>query len=144
MSKNVRIYEGCHIRKAKGITLEEGVCIGPHVLLDGRMGLSIKENAILAYECIIWTMNHDYNDVHFGVKGGHVEIGAYAWICSRSIVLPGIKIGEGAIVASGALVTKDVAPYTIVGGVPAKVIGKREKKKYYYGYKKSKDFSHFS
>ena len=61
-------------------------------------------------------------------KGALTEIGEYAWICSRSIILPGVKVGEGAVVASGAVVTKDVPPYTIVGGVPAKVIGKRERK----------------
>ena len=78
-------------------------------------------------EAIIWTLNHDYNDIHFCGKGASTEIGTYAWICSRSIILPGIKIGEGAIVASGAVVTKDVPTFTIVGGIPAKVIGKRGK-----------------
>lgn len=64
----------------------------------------------------------------------------YAWICSRSIILPGVKVGEGAVVASGAVVTKDVPPYTIVGGVPAKVIG--ERKGYQYGYHFKDDTSH--
>ena len=134
MSSNVRIYEGFHIREPQGIVIEDGVSIGPHVLLDGRMGLRIKKNAVIAYEAIIWTLNHDYNDINFGSKGGAVEIGEYAWICSRSIILPGLKIGNGAIVASGAIVTKDVEPYSIVAGIPAKVIGHREIKDYKYGY----------
>ena len=62
-------------------------------------------------------------------------IGKYAWVCSRSIILPGITVGEYAVVASGAIVTKDVPPYAIVAGIPAKVVGYREKKKYEYGYK---------
>lgn len=69
---------------------------------------------------MIWTLHHDYNDIHFGVKGGRVEIGDYSWICSCAIILPGVKIGERSVVAAGAVVCKDVEPYSIVGGVPAK------------------------
>lgn len=55
----------------------------------------------------------------FAEKGASTEIGAHAWICSEAIILSGIKIGEGAIVASGAAVPKDVTPYSIVVGIPA-------------------------
>lgn len=119
----------------KNFIIHKGVSVGPGVLLDARRGLEIGENTVIAYEAIIWTLNHDYNDIHFGGKGGKVTIGAYVWICSRSIILPGITIGEGAVIASGAVVTKDVPPYSVVAGVPAKVIGHREKKNYDYGYK---------
>ena len=120
----------------------DGCSIGTRVLLDGRLGLEVGKSVTFGYECIIWTMNHDYNDLNFIVKGGPVKIGDYAWICSRSIVLPGITIGEGAVVASGAIVTKDVPPYSIVAGIPAKVVGQREKKKYEYGYNASNDYMH--
>ena len=56
----------------------------------------------------------------------------FVWIGSRSIILPGVKIGEGAIVAAGAVVTKDVLPYTVVGGIPAKQIAIRDRKNYDY------------
>lgn len=143
-SPMIRIYAGVHIRSPKNIKIEDGVSIGPKVLLDGRKGLTIGKNAVIAYEAIIWTLNHDYNDIHFCSKGAPVNIGAYAWICSRSIILPGINIGEGAIVASGAIVTKDVPPYSIVAGIPAKVIGLREKKEYDYGYKANIKTDHCS
>ena len=143
MTRNVRFYQGFHIRKPSNIIIREGVSIGPKVLLDGRCGLEIGNNVVIGYEAIIWSLNHDYNDEHFKGKGGKVSIGDYAWICSRSIILPGIQIGEGAIVASGAVVTKDVAPYTIVGGIPARVIGKRDNKEYQYGYNASKVIEYF-
>ena len=144
MDKNVKIYEGFHIREPQNIIIEEGASIGPHVLLDGRKGLTIGKSAVLGYECIIWTLNHDYNNLNFCGKGAPVSIGDYAWICSRSIILPGITIGNGAVVASGAVVTKDVPPFTIVGGIPAKVIGRREEKNYSYGYKRLSDTNHFA
>lgn len=126
------IFEGFHVRNPKGITLEGGANIGPKVLLDGRCGLTIGKSAVIAYESIIWTLNHDYNDIHFAAKGGPVNIGEYAWVCSRSIILPGINIGMGAVVASNAVVTKDVPDFAIVAGVPAKIIGYRERKEYDY------------
>lgn len=140
---NARIYTGFHIRNPKGIIIEDGVSIGPKVLLDGRKGLTIKKSAVIGYGAIIWTLNHDYNDIHFCGKGAPVTIGPYAWVCSNSIILPGISIGEGAVVASGAIVTHDVPPYTIVGGIPAKVIGQREKKDFDYGYNAENDKMHF-
>lgn len=127
-------YEGFHIRSPQKIRIGEGASIGSRVLLDGRCGLTIGKSVSIGYDAIIWTLNHDYNDIHFSVKGAPVEIGDFAWICSRSIILPGVKIGEGAVVASNAVVTHDVEPYTIVAGIPAKPIGKREKKDYCYGY----------
>ena len=142
-SKDVHFYPGFTIRNPKGLVVEDGVNIGPKCLLDARKGLTIHKNACIAYEAIIWSLNHDYNDLNFSGKGAPTDIGEYSWICSRAIILPGIKIGEGAIVASGAIVTEDVPPYAIVGGVPAKIIGQREKKKYRYGYKSKDDRCHF-
>ena len=133
-SGKAMVYEGFHIRYAKGIKIGKNTTIGPRVLLDGRNGLNIGNNVTLAYEAVIWTMNHDYNDSHFKVCGGSVEIGDYAWICSRAIILPNVKIGRYAVVAAGAVVTKDVPDYAVVGGVPARIIGTREQKDYRYGY----------
>lgn len=143
MSRNVKFYSGFSIRNPKSLIIEDGVSIGPKVLLDARCGLTIKRNAVIAYDAIIWTLNHDYNDVNFCGKGAPVEVGAFAWVCSRSIIMPGIKIGEGAIIASGAIVTHDVPPYSIVAGIPAKIIGKREHNIYKYGYKRSNSYNHF-
>lgn len=125
-------YEGFHVRDPQKIIIGDKVSIGPKVLLDGRCGLTLGNSVVVGYEAIIWTLNHDYNDVHFCGKGAPVEIGDFAWICSRSIILPGIKIGKGAVVASNAVVTKDVPPFAVVGGVPARVIGHREEKEYEY------------
>jgi acetyltransferase-like isoleucine patch superfamily enzyme len=75
----------------------------------------------------VWllTDQHDMNDPGFAEVFGPIEIDDYVWIGSRALVLPGVKIGKGAVVAAGAVVTRDVAPYVVVGGVPARQIGTR-------------------
>ena len=125
IAKNVSIFASVEIRNPKGLSISEGCSIGPRVLLDARKELFIGKNVTIAYDAIIWTLHHDMNSTDFHGCGDKTIIEDYAWICSRSILLPGIHIGKGAVVASGAVVTKDVEPYTIVAGVPAKPIGKR-------------------
>lgn len=109
-----------------------GSTIGFHNMLDSRRGIEIGKNVCLASNVTIWTLHHDYNDANFKVVGAKVTIGDYCWLCSHCIILPGITIGEGAVVASGAVVTKDVEPWTVVGGVPAKKISERKRQKYNY------------
>jgi len=92
----------------------------------------IKRNVTIASEAIIWTLHHDYNDLNFKTVGDKVIIEEYVWICSRAVILPGVTIGRGAVVATGSVVTKNVPPFAIVGGVPAKQIGTREDKNYKY------------
>ena len=132
IGKDVSMFMPKDIRNPKGLIIEQKVSIGPNVLLDCRKNILIEEGAVLAQDVIIWTLHHDYNDDNFKAAGEEVVIGNHAWICSRAIVLPGVKIGKCAVVASGAVVTKDVPDYAIVGGVPAKVIGQRKVKEYKY------------
>lgn len=99
--------------------------IGNDAMLDARNGITIGDNVSLSMGVWIWTMEHNPQDPYYGAIGGPVMINDYAWISCRVVILPGVTIGTGAVVAAGAVVTKDVPPYAIVGGVPAKVIGKR-------------------
>ena len=100
------------------IVVGEHVIIGDSAFLDGRSGLTIGDNVNLGSHVSIYTREHDVNSPTFAETGGPVVIGDRAWVSSHSVVLPGITIGEGAVVAAGAIVTKDVPPYTIVGRQP--------------------------
>ena len=132
ISKKVAMFASVDVRNPKGLTIGNGCSIGPHVLLDARKGLTIGQNVTIAYRATIWTLHHEMNSNDFHGKGDSTVIEEYAWICSNSIILPGVKIGRGAVVASGAVVTKDVAPYDIVGGIPAKKIGERKERNFTY------------
>jgi acetyltransferase-like isoleucine patch superfamily enzyme len=121
------LYYGVEVRHPWKLFIDDSSIIGHHVLLDARKGLTIGKNVNISSEVMIWTLHHDYNDRYFKAIGDCVEIGDYVWICSRAIILPGVKIGKGAVVASGAVVTKNVEEFTIVGGIPAKKIGERSR-----------------
>lgn len=130
MSKNVVLYGGFEIRFPWKIEIGEGTIIGDECKLDGRNGITIGKNVNFSTGAWIWTEQHDINDPMFASNhsGGPVVIYDRAWVSSRSVILPDNTIGEGAVIAAGAVVTKDVPPYAIVGGVPARIIGQRDQK----------------
>ena len=122
----VKFARHLDVRSPYRISIGNYVHINKNVLLDGRDSLTIGNNVDIAQEVNIWTMQHDYNDPQYKAVGKPVVIEDYVWIASRATILPGVKIGRGAVVASCAVVTKDVPPLAIVAGVPAKIIGTRK------------------
>lgn len=119
------IYHGCEIRSPEKITIGKNSAIGDGCILDGRSGLTIGNSVNFSTGVWVWTLQHDHRDKDFGCVGAPVTIEDHAWLSCRTVVLPGVTIGRGAVVAAGAVVTKDVEPFSIVGGVPAKKIGER-------------------
>ncbi len=93
--------------------------------LDARSGLQIGDDVSISPEVVILTTQHDIASRKFALQGRSVTIEDHVWIGMRAMVLPGVTIGRGAVVAAGAVVTKDVAPLDIVAGVPARPIGRR-------------------
>ena len=86
-------------------------------------GIHIGDRALIGHNCVIVTLNHNMDPARrANLLPAPVRIGADAWLGSNVTVLPGMAIGEGAVVAAGAVVTHDVAPRTVVGCVPAKLI----------------------
>jgi len=116
----VSFYNPLHISVGKDSI------IGEKSVLDGRGRLSIGDHVDIASEVMIYNAEHDINDPHFSAEIKPVIVEDYVFIGPRAIILPGVTIKKGAVVAAGAVVTKDVAEYTIIAGIPAKEIGKRK------------------
>lgn len=110
-----------------GLTLGNNVGIGWFAELDARGGITIGDNSVIASHVKIITGSHDIQDPNFTANFAPVKIGERCWIGTSALILEGVTIGDGAVVAAGAVVTKDVEPYTVVGGVPAREIKKRSK-----------------
>lgn len=112
----------------KNIVIGRDTKVGDHAFLDGRDKLIIGDHVDIASQVLIYNSEHDLESMEFKARTEPVEIGDYVFVGPRAIILPGVKIGKGAVVAAGAVVTKDVSDFAIVGGVPAKEIGERKNK----------------
>lgn len=119
------LHVGVRRRGRTQIHIGSNTIVNRGCVLDGRGGLRIGENVSISPHVWILTDEHDLNDPWFAEALGPVEICDYAFVGSRALILPGVTIGRGAAVAAGAVVTKDVPPFHIVGGVPARTIGMR-------------------
>lgn len=128
LGKKAVIYYGAEIRASYNLVIGKGTIIGDNAILDARRGCIIGDNVNFSSGVSLWTDQHDYNDSYFRCmpnKYGPIIVKDRAWIGPGTIILHNVTIGEGAVVAAGAVVTKDVPPFTLVGGVPAKPIAKR-------------------
>lgn len=132
IGKGSTIHMWCNFFKPSGVTIGEDTIVGDHAFLDGRAPLKIGSHVAIASQILIYNAEHDIQSEDFRAHEEPVEIGDYVFIGTRAIILPGVKIGKGAVVASGAVVTKDVPDFAIVGGVPATVIGERKIKDPHY------------
>ena len=132
IGKGSTIHMGCKFFEPKNVTIGEDTIIGDSAFLDGREALIIGDHTDIASEVMIYSSEHDIESTEFEAKEEKVSIGSYVFIGPRAIILPGVKIEDGAVVGAGAVVTKNVGKNEIVGGVPAKVIGIRKNADFMY------------
>lgn len=132
IGKGSAIHTKARFYDPKNISIGEDTIIGEGVVLDGRDLITIGNHVDVASEVMIYNSEHDVNSENFSATNAPVTIEDYVFIGPRVIILAGVTIGRGAVVGAGAVVTKDVPPYAIVGGVPAKIIGERRNKDLHY------------
>ncbi|MFC1649111.1 acyltransferase [Patescibacteria group bacterium] len=128
IGKDSTIHMGANFYEPKNISVGVDTMIGDHAFLDGRDTLKIGNHVDIASQVLIYNSQHNIDSDEFEATYGKVVIGDYVFIGPRAVILPGATIGRGAVVAAGAVVTKDVGDFSVVAGVPAKVIGERKNK----------------
>jgi maltose O-acetyltransferase len=130
IGKGSSIHCGAVFYDTRNISIGKDSLIGENTVLDGRAKLFIGDHVDIASEVMIYNSQHDIYTEHFAavesVVKEQVIIEDYVFIGPRAIILPGITIGKGAVIGAGAVVTKNVDSGSIVGGIPAKEIGKRD------------------
>ena len=143
IGKDSSIHWRAEFNQPAGVEIGNNTIIGNDAFLDGRMKhflsyrkehgrpLKIGNNVSIAGEVRIYTMEHDIDSPDFAETGAPVVISDYVVIGTRVTILPGVHIGKGAVIASGAVVTKDVGEFEVVGGVPAQHIRDRSKNLHY-------------
>ncbi len=130
------IMLGTEVEKPSRLSIGARSIIGGRCLLDARGGLTIGRSVNITGTVRFMSAKHDVRDPDFAAVFEPIVVGDRAWVALGATVLGGVTIGEGAVVAAGAVVTKDVAPYAIVGGTPAVQLGERPRGlRYELGYR---------
>ena len=125
IAKCVSLSRKCRIDYPWRLSIGERSSIGDNAWVYALDKVSIGRNVCVGEDVRLITGSHDIASPHFDLKTKPILIGDNVWVATGAIVLPGVTIGEGAVIAAGAVVTKDVSPWTVVGGNPAKFIKKR-------------------
>lgn len=121
--ESVRIRQPFYMDFGKNITFGGNVFVNASCHFQDQGGITIGDNVLIGHQVVLASLNHDMRPKYReNLYPGEIIIKDDAWIGSNATVIKGVTIGEGSVVAAGSVVTKDVPPYTIVGGNPAKVI----------------------
>ena len=126
IGKNTVIYRRVNMLLPKRLKIGDNSSIGWNVEIDARGEIIIGNNVNISSHTKFITGSHELDDKEFKAKFKPIIIKDRAWIATGATILQGVIIGEGSVVCAGAVVTKDVPDFTVVGGVPAKILRKRE------------------
>jgi maltose O-acetyltransferase len=119
------IHRRCRFFHIGKFSIGKNSVINSGCYLDNRRGIFIGNNTAIAHDTKIYTLGHNINSCKFETKGASVKIGSNCFIFSNVLIMPGVNIGDGAVILPGAVVTKSVPAYEIYGGNPARKIKDR-------------------
>jgi putative colanic acid biosynthesis acetyltransferase WcaF len=125
LGKGCRIYGRARIWAPWNLRCDDLVTIADEAIIYNPAEFTLGSHAIVSQQAYLCGATHDYNDPKFPLISFPISIGPYAWVCARATVQAGVSLGEGAVLALGSVATRDLEPWTVYGGVPAKKIKTR-------------------
>ena len=126
-----KLGQGCHIYpKARiwapwNLVCEDTVAIADEAIVYNPAVISLGSHATVSQQAYLCGATHDYQSAAFPLTSSPISVGAYAWVCARASVQPGVSLGEGAVLALGSVATKDLEPWSVYAGIPARKIKTR-------------------
>lgn len=122
IKSNINTFGSTDIYRPWGLKIGTKVSIGPRVNVYNLNKIIIGDNVVISQDVYLCGGTHDYNYSNLPLLRKNINIGDNVWICAGAFIGPGVTIGEGAIIGARACVTKDIEPWSIVAGNPAKII----------------------
>jgi putative colanic acid biosynthesis acetyltransferase WcaF len=126
MGPHCHFYPKSRVWAPWNLVCDDRASLGDGAEIYNPSPVHMGTRAIVSQQAYICGATHDYNDPALPVISFHMRLGAYSWVCARASVGPGVNLGEGAILGLGSVATKDLEPWTVYAGVPAKKIKLRE------------------
>jgi putative colanic acid biosynthesis acetyltransferase WcaF len=123
---DVHIYPTAQIWAPWNLSCDDQATIGPDAIVYNPRSLHVGSHAIVSQQAYICGATHDYEDPAFPLIAFSMTLGPYSWVCARAAVQPGVNVGEGAVLGLGSVATRDLLPWTVYGGVPARRIKSRK------------------
>lgn len=120
------IYSSTKIYVPWNLIIGDAVCVGPRVEVYNKGVITMGSGVVVSQDAYLCTASHDIADPRMGLVLKPIAIGDDVWIAAKATVLPGVTIGDGAVVGACAVVAKDIPPWSVVGGNPSRVIRMRE------------------
>ena len=125
IASGAHIYPSARIWAPWNLEMGEGACLGQHVDCYSVERIILGRRALVSQYAFLCAASHDYEDLGMPLVTGPITIGDHAWVTAGVFVAPGVTLGEGAVALARAVVVKDVAPWTVVGGAPARAVKQR-------------------
>jgi putative colanic acid biosynthesis acetyltransferase WcaF len=126
LGPNCHIYAGARIWAPWNLVCEDAVGIADGAVIYNPAPIRLGSHCVVSQDAYLCGATHDIDDPAFPMVSSPITLGAYAWICARAVVGPGIEVGEGAVLGLAGVATRDLQPWTVYGGVPARALRKRQ------------------
>ena len=122
---NCRIYADARIWAPWNLHCEDAVAIADGAVIYNAAPIRLASHAIVSQDAYLCGATHDADDPAFPWIARPITVGRYAWICARAIVMPGVNVGDGAVLGLGSVATRDLQAWTVHAGAPARAIRAR-------------------
>lgn len=130
LGPGVHPYPTARIWAPWNLICEEAASIGEDAIIYNPKPVYLGSHAIVSQYAFICGATHDYEDPAFPTVSYAMRVGSYSWICARACVQPGVNVGDGAVLALASVATRDLEPWTVYSGVPAKALKRRVMRQY--------------
>lgn len=125
MGHDCHFYPTSRVWAPWNLQCEDRACLSDDAEIYNPSPVYLGSHAIVSQQAYLCTATHDYRSREFPLISSPIRLGAYSWICARASVTPGVEVGEGAVLGLGAIATRDLEPWTVYAGIPARKIKSR-------------------